>query len=207
MDSVIFDLDGTLWDTCKSCAMAWNNVVHRNNIEYREITAEDIASVTGKSHRECVENVYIGLAEKQIDLITEETQIEDNVMVAKHGGYIYEGVESGLKELAQKFQLYIVSNCQAGYIETFLKWSAFTPLFKDFECWGNTGLSKSANLASVIERNNLKSTVYIGDTTGDLKAAKDCSVPFVQVTYGFGSPIFGEKQVSKFPELVKLLMT
>ena len=25
-DSLIFDLDGTLWDTCEACAVAWNNV-------------------------------------------------------------------------------------------------------------------------------------------------------------------------------------
>ena len=32
-DSLIFDLDGKLWDTCEACAVAWNNVVNRNKIK------------------------------------------------------------------------------------------------------------------------------------------------------------------------------
>ena len=40
-DSLIFDLDGTLWDTCEACAVAWNNVVNRNEIKFRQVTASD----------------------------------------------------------------------------------------------------------------------------------------------------------------------
>ena len=34
-DALIFDLDGTLWDTCATCAKAWNRVIERNAIPYR----------------------------------------------------------------------------------------------------------------------------------------------------------------------------
>ena len=38
--------------------------------------------------------------------------------------------------------------------------------FEDFECAGNTGKPKGENNKLVIERNNLKSPVYVGDTQG-----------------------------------------
>jgi len=64
---------------------------------------------------------------------------EDNVVIQKVGGQIYDGVEPGLKFLARKTPLFIVSNCQAGYIETFLDFSGLGPFFQDFECWGYGG--------------------------------------------------------------------
>ena len=29
MDSIIFDVDGTLWDSTEICAKAWTDVIHR----------------------------------------------------------------------------------------------------------------------------------------------------------------------------------
>ena len=41
-DAIVFDLDGTLWDTCQACAVAWNRVVARHGIPFREITYGDV---------------------------------------------------------------------------------------------------------------------------------------------------------------------
>jgi phosphoglycolate phosphatase len=204
-DGIIFDLDGTLWDTCGSCAMGWNNVLRRNRIPFREITAEDIRSVTGKSHIDCVRAVFAGFTESQIQLISDETAIEDNRIIAERGGALYPGVAEGLAALAGQCPLYIVSNCQKGYIETFLRWAGFGGYFRDFECWGNTGLSKTENLRTVIERNGISRPVYIGDTTGDQQAAEGCGVPFVHVRYGFGQCPGVERTAGSFGELANML--
>ena len=37
-----------------------------------------------------------------------------------------------------------------------------------------------------MERNNIKSAVYVGDTMGDKEAAKDANIPFIYAAYGFG---------------------
>ncbi len=206
VDSVIFDLDGTLWDVSGTCATAWNHVVAENGIDFRNVTAADVASVMGKPHRDCIEAVYQGLTEKEIDFIYKETLVKDHRALAQSGGDLYEGVAQGLEKLAQHFPLYIVSNCQAGYIEAFLQQYGYGSLFKDFECWGNTGQAKSENLRAVMHRNDLSSTVYIGDTLGDMQAAQACAIPFIQVTYGFGAPIQGYLQASSFAELVDILL-
>ena len=204
-DSIIFDLDGTLWDTSKACAVAWNNVLTRNDISFRKITADDVRAVTGLPHNKCIEIVFETLPDEQISLLTAETMEEDMLVITEIGGELYEDVAEGLHELREKYELLIVSNCQSGYIENFLVQNDFEKLFKDHLCWGDTKNSKSFNTRTIVQRNKLINPVFVGDTEGDLKAARDCGIDFLQVAYGFGPPISGCKLANSFSELVLMI--
>lgn len=202
-DAIIFDLDGTLWDTSSACATGWNNVLRRNQISFREIHANDVRSVAGQPHAECIRQVFQGIPDKLIQILTQETSEEDSRMVRERGGELYPGVKSGLNLLAAQYPLYIVSNCQKGYIETFFEYTELSSLFKDFECWGNTGLEKAENLQNLIQRNRLLSPVYVGDTQGDSLAARQSAIPFVHAKYGFGKCDDFDLAVNSFAELLK----
>jgi phosphoglycolate phosphatase len=186
IDSIVLDLDGTLWDTCASCAMGWNTVLQRHGIPFCEITAHDIRLVAGQPHEACIQQVFQGLSTADIQLLITETAAEDNRVVAQYGGVRYPGVSQGLHQLRTRFPLFIVSNCQAGYIESFLSWSGLATVFTDFECWGNTGRTKAENLKSLMRSNTPRAPILVGDTEGDAHAAGQCGVPFVFVEYGFG---------------------
>lgn len=180
--------------------------MRRFRIPFRAITEQDVASVTGMTHDQAIRTVFSGLKEEELDVLTSNTASEHNRVLADAGGQLYPGVTEGLNKLADKFDLYIVSNCQSGYIETFLGGVGSNSPFLDFECWGNTGLSKAENLRKVIARNGLRSPVFVGDTAGDYDAAKENGIPFVQVTYGFGQPLEGAPAVESFESLVNLLV-
>ena len=182
-DSLIFDLDGTLWDTSEACAVAWNNVVNRNEIEFRQVSASDVRSVTGKPHAECIKTVFSSLSNEEISILIDETIIEDTVVIKEMGGELYEGVSEGLNILNEYYDLFIVSNCQSGYIENFLSQNKFENLFKDYLCWGDTNEPKPLNTAAVIKKNNLQNPVFIGDMEGDYEAARVCELEFYQATY------------------------
>jgi phosphoglycolate phosphatase len=204
-DSVVFDLDGTLWDTTPACAVAWNNVVSEHGVQFREITGEDVRKVTGKPHDECIRQTFVGLAEPTLASMIEATAVADNEMIERVGGQLYPGVEEGLRALRSSYRLFIVSSCQEGYIETFLSFSGLGEVFEDFECFGNTGQSKAKNLASVIARNGLNSPLMVGDMEGDESAARACGIPFAHVTYGFGSASSPDYSFGSFGELVEAL--
>jgi phosphoglycolate phosphatase len=206
IDSVVFDLDGTLWDTCAACVVAWNRVLARHRIEFRPITEEDIRGIMGKPHEQCIREVFVGVPEPQILTLIAETQVEDNRAAAELGGVLYPSVGDGVRRLAARFPLFIVSNCQAGYVETFHQWSGLGACFQDFECWGNTGLTKTANLRLLIERNGLRHPCFVGDTVGDQAAARDCGVPFFYVDYGFGDCPSADRRFTSFAELTDWLL-
>jgi phosphoglycolate phosphatase len=203
-DALIFDLDGTLWDTSATCAVAWNRVLARLGIPYRRIDANDVRAVTGKPHVDAIRAAFGDLDEESISRIAAETETEDNVAIAEHGGELFPGVREHVPRLRQRLPLAIVSNCQKGYIEAFLAWSGLAH-FVDHECWGNTGETKTANLRAVMARNDFRAPLFVGDTDGDREAARGAGARFVWASYGFGIVSEYDHRLSRFDEIGTLL--
>ena len=122
-------------------------------------------------------------------------------------GILFPKLEETLKELSSKYKLCIVSNCESGYIETFFKASGLSAYFMDSECPGNSGLLKGDNIKLVVERNQFKHPVYLGDTQGDADACAYAGEPFILASYGFGTVKDCKYKVSSFSELPYLLRT
>ena len=99
----------------------------------------------------------------------------------------YMGAIKSWVALQDEYELYIVSNCQAGYIEAFLDHYGFWKYFKDIECYGNNFKQKGENIRLLADRNGLEASVYVGDIQGDYDASKAAGVGFIHAAYGFGT--------------------
>lgn len=186
-DGIIFDLDGTLWDSAEGVCISWNEVLKRHSEIHREpITADELSACMGLPMYEIAARLFPEESENTQKSFMDELCVYENEYLAAHGGKLFDGLEKTLDYLSKKYRLFIVSNCQDGYIEAFLKAHGLSRYFEDTECWGRTRLSKGESNKILIERNGLKNPVYVGDTSGDAKSAQDAGIPFIFAAYGFG---------------------
>jgi phosphoglycolate phosphatase len=133
-----------------------------------------------------------------------ECYTEEIATIRRRGGDLYPAIETVLNTLASKRPLYIVSNCQDGYIEAFLEYHGFADLFRDFECSGRTGMKKSRNIGLILERNGIRKGVYIGDTALDEQSAREAGLPFIHSEYGFGMALRPDGRLRSPGDLLKL---
>ena len=133
-----------------------------------------------------------------------ECQDEENNYLKKHGGKIYDSTINTLKKLNKLgYNLYIVSNCQDGYIEAFLNFYKLNNIFKDYECSGRTGKDKQYNIKLVLQRNDINNAVYIGDTYKDYISANNNNIDFIWAKYGFGKIEEKVNYINDISELIK----
>lgn len=213
-DSIIFDLDGTLWDETAVTAETWDAVL-KNHPDVKcavVIDSDAVGRQMGLTCEEIAELFFPDLsAEQANELVAESCKLE-NEWLPECGGILYPGVDEKLREMKNNgIRLFIVSNCQDGYVQAFLKAHGFSDVIEDFECSGRTGKSKAENIKLVIERCGLKNPVYVGDTSSDRDGARGAGIPFIYAKYGFGEKYGRGKtddydfSIETFGELLKLI--
>ena len=197
---LIFDLDGTLWDSSQPVAESWNEVFERWDSPIR-LTAQDIRNVMGKTMEEIARTILPEYNEAGRELFAECERYEVEY-VGEHGGTLFNGVEETLEKLLNDgYRLAIVSNCQSGYIGAFLKSMKMDKYFCDTEEWGNTLKPKDENIRLVMDRNNCTRAIYIGDTQKDMDSARGAQIPFIHAAYGFGRTEEPDGIINAFDEL------
>lgn len=184
MKAVIFDVDGTLWDSSESVLKAWNGVFIKRGLPLR--TLADIHACMGLTREKIEEKFFSGMPREARDEIVTECLKTQEGILEREGGRLYPGVKETLSLLAARHELYIVSNCESGYIENMLSFCGLEAYFKGFLCAGDTGRPKGENLKILRERYGLTDCVYVGDTHTDELACRFAEIPFVWVSYGFG---------------------
>ena len=204
IDSIIFDLDGTLWDSTEAVLKAWSRVCENSKEIKNPITKEMLESVMGLQIYEIGNKLFPYLEEVRQTEILDLCCEEERKVLQIEGGMLYKDLESILETLSKDYPLFIVSNCQCGYIETFLEYHKLGKYFKDIECAGNTRLVKGENIKAVMKRNNLEHPVYVGDTEGDRAAAKLANIPFVYASYGFGNVDSYDYVLEKISDIVEI---
>ena len=114
----------------------------------------------------------------------------------------YPGIRDTVEKLAEKYRLFIVSKC--GYPELCMEKLGLAPYIEGHLCYGDTGTSKGKTIRTLIEKHNIGSCIYVGDTQGDYEATLEAGVPFIWATYGFGTPEGYTAKIDSFEELLNL---
>lgn len=204
-DGIIFDVDGTLWDSTDVVKDAWNQAFMDCGYDDPKITADRLKGLFGLPMADIIKDIFPTGTDEEIETLTPVIYGHEDSYLTRKGGRLYPAIIETMKKLAESVPLFIVSNCQQGYIELFMRKTGCEHIITDHLCPGDTGLLKAENISKIIRDHELTAPVYIGDTIMDSRACEDAGCPFVFARYGFGSVDDAELVIDSPKELLDCL--
>ncbi|QJW49206.1 HAD family hydrolase [bacterium BFN5] len=205
IESIIFDVDGTLWDTTEVVAQAWNKAIAEVGGTAAVVSAAVLKKEFGKTMKAIADSLFPDADEQTKERLMEKCCIyEHEALEASTDNLLFPDVVETIQKLVVKYRVFIVSNCQSGYIELFMRKSGIEPYIQDWECFGDTGKGKGENILSLMRRNHITDAIYVGDTQGDYEATQKAKVPFIFAKYGFGQAEGCEQAINGIKELLAL---
>lgn len=199
IDSLIFDMDGTLWDAVDSYATIWNVTLDEEGIPHQPVTRQELLSLMGSYLDDILKQLIPNL--EQRSRLLERVMVNEANMMPTLGGILYPDVKRLIPILAKKYRLFMVSNCGAEGLENFVQYNGLQGYFTDLLSHGGTGKSKTENIQTLINKYGLKSPVYVGDTQSDANSAMKAGVPMIWTAYGFGHVSDPDATIHRFAEI------
>ena len=204
-ESLIFDIDGTLWDSRALVAKGYNAQLRDEGMERFCVDAEVLKTVFGKVMTEIADILFAELPpQERYPLLERCMEREGETLHSDPCNIGYPKVKETLAELVKTHRLFIVSNSQCGYPELCMQKLGLEQLISGHLCFGDTGTCKGDTIKKLMNDHNITSACYIGDTVGDMEAADHAGIPFVYCTFGFGNPDHYWKKIDTFAQLLEL---
>lgn len=204
-ESLIFDIDGTLWDSRALVAEGYNLQLKDEGLEHLFVNAQQLKALFGKVMTEIADVLFAEIPLPERYALMERCMARENRYLQENPCAIgYPGVKETLIRLAESHRLFIVSNSQRGYPELCIRKLGLGSCITACLCFGDTGTSKGKTIRALMQRHNIRSCAYIGDTQGDYEATLEAGIPFIWASYGFGVPEGYGAKIDRISDLLTL---
>ena len=204
-ESLILDIDGTLWDSRGLVAEGFNLQLTEEGYAHLCVTVDDLTPLFGKVMQDLADTLLVTLPkEERYDLMIRCMEREHEYLAQNPCNIGYPKIRETMEELAKHYRLFIVSNSQSGYPQMCMEKLGLTPYIEGHLCFGDTGTTKGKTIRTLMENHNIGSCVYVGDTQGDYEATLEAGIPFIWASYGFGAPAGYTAKIGSFEELLNL---
>ena len=205
-ESLIFDIDGTLWDSRALIAEGYNIQLRKEGLHHLQTNEDVLLKLFGRTMSEIADNLFPDMSpEERYQLMDRCIASEDAYLSAHPCDTIaYPGIRPTMEALAGKHRLFIVSNGQKGYPQLVAKKLGVEHLVSGCLSYGDTGKCKAETIRILMRQHGVTDAVYVGDTQGDYEACRDAGIDFIWADYGFGTPEAYQAVIHCFADLLKL---
>lgn len=204
-EALIFDIDGTLWDSRELVAKGYNLQLHQEGLDSLQVNAAQFLPLFGKVAEDIADVLFPSIpAPERYNLMYRCMAAEESYMKDDPCEVGYPGVKETLEALSKKHRLFIVSNSQKGYPELCMEKLGISSLFQGHLCYGDTGTEKGLTIRTLMDKHHITDALYIGDTLADQQAAALAGIGFIWCSYGFGKPEHFDAKIDSFPQLLEL---
>ena len=204
-ESLIFDIDGTLWDSRRLVAEGYNIQLKKEGLDHLCVDAEILRPLFGKVLAEIADSLFPSIdAPQRYELMERCMETENRYLFENECKIGYPKVKETLEDLSKNHRIFIVSNSQCGYPELCIEKLGLMDLIEGHLCFGDTGTSKGQTILTLIKKHNIGSCIYIGDTQGDLEACEEAGIPFIFCGYGLGQAERWDVKIESIEELLNM---
>lgn len=205
-ESIIFDIDGTLWDSRALIAEGYNIQLRKEGLHHLQTNEDVLLKLFGRTMSDIADNLFPDFPpEERYALMDRCIESEDAYLNAHPCDTIaYPDIKSTMEVLAKKHRLFIVSNGQKGYPQLAAKKLGVEHLITGYLSYGDTGMEKSQTIRILMQEHNITDAVYVGDTQGDYEATQGAGIDFIWADYGFGKPESCNGVIHCFKNLLNL---
>ena len=204
-ESLIFDIDGTLWDSRALVAEGYNAQLEKEGLSHLAVNADTFLPLFGKVMTDIADIIFPSVpVPERYALMNRCMDAGDRHLQNSTCRIGYPGIRETMEELAKNHRLFIVSNSQKGYPELCMEKLGLTSYIEGHLCFGDTGQSKGRTIRILMETFALTDCAYVGDTQGDYEATLEAGIPFIWAAYGFGTPRGYARRIDAPEDLLKL---
>lgn len=205
-ESIIFDVDGTLWDSRELLAGAYNAQLAQEGLSHIHVTKEKLLPLFGKTMTAIADGLFDEIPAPERYALMDRCILRMDEYLEKYASpaIAYPDIRKTMEQLSKKHRLFIVSNGQKGYPQIAAKKLELDDLIDGYLSFGDTGTSKGKTISRLMELENIQSAVYVGDTQGDLEACQEAGIPFIWASFGFGTPQNWYAKIERFSDLQAL---
>ena len=204
-ESLIFDIDGTLWDSRALVAEGYNIQLDKEGLSHLAVTKDDLTPLFGKVMTDLADAILATIpAPERYDIMDRCMHTENDYLARNECRIGYPDVRQTIAKLSEKHRIFIVSNAQCGYPELCIEKLGLTPYVSGHMCFGDTGTSKGKTIRTLMAKHGISDAIYIGDTQGDYEATVEADIPFIWCSFGFGNPEGYEAKIDTFAQLLEL---
>lgn len=180
---IFFDFDGTIADTFNTLVGITNQLAV--NFGYKPLGEEELAQIKNLSSRQIIKYSGISIFKFPLLLAKIKSELREEIYNVK----AFPEIESALLELKNQVgKIVILSSNSKENILAFLETNNLQNSF-DFIYTEAALFSKSKVINRILKQENIKpeESIYIGDETRDIDAAKRSRVKAIAVSWGFNS--------------------